>query len=251
MSDDGMPIDDKTPVDSDELSMDDIEAAYLRALEASEAAETMLVAEPLSPTPSSADDVESSPTESSLNDVDDEDLSPELPEVQSRSVVEALLFVGGAPLTVRRISEILGGSHRHEDVDAIVADLNEQYSREGRPYEIRLVEGGYRLQLRNEFEPVRRRVYGQGPKEVRLSQDVLEALAFVAYKQPVTRRELEEAGKANAGSLLRQLLRRELISLHRDPEQGAEHYSTTPRFLQVFGLRSLDDLPTSGDFEFK
>src|SRR5690606_26748465 len=94
-------------------------------------------------------------------------------------------------------------------------------------------EGGYRLVLRPEFEPVRDAVFGAGPKDVKLSQDVLEVLAFVAYRQPTTLEDLQAAGKEKAGGLLRQLLRRELVSLKRDQE-GIVSYTTTPRFLDVF-----------------
>jgi segregation and condensation protein B len=130
--------------------------------------------------------------------------------------------------------------------------LNDLYGQEGRPYEVRLGEGGYRLELRPEFERVRDRVYGYGPKEVKLSQDALEVLALVAYQQPVTREIVEQTGKTNAPALLRQLLQRELISLRRgDGGKDDVTYRTTPRFLQLFGLGSLDDLPLPEDLMFK
>jgi segregation and condensation protein B len=95
-------------------------------------------------------------------------------------------------------------------------------------------------------------VYGLGPKDVKLSQDALEVLALVAYQQPVTRVDVEATGKPNAAALLRQLLRRELIRLERgDGSADDVRYFTTSRFLQLFGLASLDDLPRAEDVVFK
>jgi segregation and condensation protein B len=174
------------------------------------------------------------------------------PGVTPKQVVEALLFVGGQPLTGKRLADLLGGEITHEHVDVLVDGLNSQYEQEGRPYEVRLAEGGYRLELRPEFERVRDRVYGYGPKEVKLSQDALEVLALVAYQQPVTREIVEQTGKANASAVLRQLLRRELIVLRRgDGGKDDVTYHTTPRFLQLFGLGSLNDLPLPEDLMFK
>jgi segregation and condensation protein B len=229
-----------------ELSVDEIEAAYLRALELAEAAEQFFPESSPPPIPEvipaveqiQARPVPSAPVES----------APEI-VLASWQVLEALLFVGGRPLTGRHLAELLGGSHTHEQVDSILDELNQRYLQEGRPYQIQLTEGGYRLLLRPEFEAVRSRVYGQGPKEVKLTQDALELLAYVAYQQPVTLEQAEETGKANVSGLLRQLLRRELISLQRSPE--TDTYHTTPRFLELFSLSSLDDLPQLMDFDLK
>jgi segregation and condensation protein B len=172
--------------------------------------------------------------------------------VLPRQVVEALLFVGGQALTGKRLADLLGDGFAAEHVEEMIAGLNEQYTRENRPYEVRLSEGGYRMVLRAEFERVRHRVYGLGPKDVKLSQDALEVLALVAYQQPVTRVDVEATGKPNAAALLRQLLRRELIRLERgDGSADDVRYFTTSRFLQLFGLASLDDLPRAEDVVFK
>ena len=95
-------------------------------------------------------------------------------------------------------------------------------------------------------------MYGAGPREVRLSQDVLEVLALVAYRQPLLQSEIEAQGKSNPGGMLRQLLRRDLVSLERG-EGGRKDvkYRTTPRFLALFGLGSLDDLPQPEDLARK
>ena len=147
---------------------------------------------------------------------------------------------------------MLKGDYDLDAVERAIEELNLQYIGEARPYEIRLGEGGYRMVLREEFERIRNRVFGIGPREVRLSQDILEVLALVAYRQPITPEELEELGKEQPGPLLRQLLRRELISLERDSENRKRvTYSTTKRFLSLFGLGSLDELPQADELAFK
>ena len=102
-----------------------------------------------------------------------------------RQIIEACLFVGGTALTSKRLCGVLRGDSQAEFVDHEINELNRLYAAENRPYEIRLVEGGYRLSLREEFERIRHKVYGLGPKEVRLSQEALEVLAVVADRKSV------------------------------------------------------------------
>ena len=167
-------------------------------------------------------------------------------------VIEAALFVGGVPLTARKICGLVRGTFDASFVEQSIDELNAAYLAQCRPYEIRLGEGGYRLELRAEYDRLRHRVYGSGPREVRLAQDVLEVLALVAYRQPISQKEIESHGKDNAGNLLRQLLRRDLVSFERGPGGRKDlQYQTTPRFLSVFGLASLDDLPQAEDLAKK
>lgn len=172
--------------------------------------------------------------------------------VSPAQVIEAALFVGGEPLTARKICSLLRGSFETKQVEQTIDDLNDAYVAQARPYEIRLGDGGYRLELRPEYDRLRHRVYGSGPREVRLSQDVLEVLALVAYLQPISEKEIEGHGKQNAGNLLRQLLRRDLIAFERGPGGRKDlQYHTTARFLSVFGLGSLDELPQAEDLAKK
>jgi segregation and condensation protein B len=250
----GNEYDEATEFASSDLAMDEIEAAYLRAMEATESMELLLPEAQLGDT----DEAELEKTnelpsdESAFEETSPTEIEPEeQPQATSAQVIEALLFVGSSPLPAKKIIEILGGSTTHEQVDLLIEQLNETYLSQSRPYEFHLVEGGYRMALKPEFEQVRRRVYGQGPKDVKLNQESLEVLAFVAYQQPASRTRLEEIGKKNVGSLLRQLLRRQLIELERSEETNEENYKTTKRFLELFGLSSTDDLPQAMDFNFK
>jgi segregation and condensation protein B len=173
--------------------------------------------------------------------------------VGAEQVLEALLFVGGQPLTIKAIGSVLRGEYESGFIEEAIERLRVRYASQNRPYEVRLADGGYSLVLRPEFEPERNRVYGFGPRQVRLSQETLEVLSLVAYRQPVSRRGIEEIAKRGVGSHLRQLLQRELVVLDRgDGSREAEvTYRTAPRFLQLFGLRRLEELPRIEDLDFK
>lgn len=172
--------------------------------------------------------------------------------VTPKQILEAALFVGGIELTAAKLATLLKGDYTAEFVVRTLGDLNRRYADEGRPYEIRCEEGQFRLGLRADFEPLRRRVYGLGPKEVKLTQEALEILSLIAYRQPISRTDIETIREGNAGNVLRQLVRRQLVELRRDSgESEAVCYVTTPRFLEVFGVANLDELPRGDDRSFK
>ena len=250
---DEMTADDAAAWDQPLLA-DDLEAAYLRALEATEAIEREIDTEPSElPTfdaPPNVESVSSSPLKHAASE-------PATPRVSEKQVVEAALFVGGMPLTAKKLSSLFHTDHGFGFVECLLDELNRQYVDEGRPYSITLGEGGYRLSLLPEFESVRNKVFGYGPKDVKMTQDALEVLSLVAYKQPITKSQMEALGKNNSGAVLRQLLQRELIRIDRahTPKNAKDKndppFSTTPRFLSLFGLGSLRDLPVAEDFAFK
>lgn len=236
----------KTP--DDVWSADDLEAAYQRALAALEAVDSEIVATAEEVAPGSTAVVE--PTLAAT--VEPSPAVDEGPMVSAEQVIEACLFVGGSGLTAGKLASILRGDYDATYVEQAIEQLNQRYHVEGRPYAIALGEGGYRLRLRDEYERLRHKVYGLGPREVRLSQDAIEVLALVAYHQPVSEATLLELGKPQAGPTLRQLLRRDLIAVERSPDEPKDvRYATTPRFLSLFGLGSLDDLPRPDELLYK
>lgn len=164
-------------------------------------------------------------------------------------IVEALLFVGGAPLTGKRAREILRGLSEQQFAEAI-DQLNADYRRQTRPYLIQPQGAGWVLTLRPRFRHVIEKLYG-GAREARLSTAAIDVLALVAYRQPATRLDVEEVRGADSGPLLRQLVRRGLIQVLAIPGAKAKEiaYATTPRFLEMFGLQSLDDLPKTHDLQ--
>ncbi|TXT30987.1 MAG: segregation and condensation protein B [Planctomycetota bacterium] len=262
------PVADDAAAWDQPLLADDLEAAYLRALEATDAIEREFDAESEADTTSESNEVvapelsddstpsleDSSAAMGVLSESPDE---PAAPRVSEKQVVEAALFVGGTPLTAKKLSSLFHTDHGFGFVECLLDELNRQYAEEGRPYTITLGEGGYRLSLLPEFESVRNKVFGYGPKDVKMTQDALEVLSLVAYKQPITKSQMEALGKSNAGSVLRQLVQRELIRIDRahapqnSKSKNDPPYTTTPRFLSLFGLGSLHDLPVAEDFAFK
>jgi segregation and condensation protein B len=166
-----------------------------------------------------------------------------------RRIVEALLFVGGAPLTSARACETIRGLTEEEFVQA-VDGLNREYRLQGRPYLVQAKNGGYVLTLRPRFREIVERLHG-GRREARLSSTAIDALALVAYRQPVTKAEIDSLRGADTGAVLRQLVRRGLIAVVQrgDSQRREVLYGTTPRFLELFQLHSLEDLPQTQDLQ--
>jgi segregation and condensation protein B len=162
-------------------------------------------------------------------------------------IVEAMLFVGGAPLTAVRACEAVRGltpDEFHQTIDA----LNRAYRAQGRPYTIQLQEHGHVLALRPRYVGIHERLYG-GPREARLSQAAVDVLGLVAYQQPATRQEIDSLRGADSGAVLRQLVRHGLVALQRGEDGKEVRYVTTQRFLELFNLRSLEDLPQTQDLQ--
>ena len=176
---------------------------------------------------------------------------PETCEVTPRTILEAILFVGhptGEPLTSERIAGLMRGV-RPAEIDDLVVELNAEYAREGAPYEILSVGPGYLLALRSEFAALRDAFYGR-VREARLSQSAIDVLAIVAYHQPLPADEIDRLRGRPSGAILSQLVRRDLLCLERPADKKKKvEYRTTSRFLDLFGLEGLAELPRSQDAE--
>ncbi len=172
-------------------------------------------------------------------------------EVNARTVVEAILFVGrpdNGPHSPRELAAAMRGVSPAE-IEAAVAELNALYNVDGAPYRIEQTGGGYRLALRPEFDRMRDKFYGR-VKEARLSPAVLEVLSILAYNQPATADEINEIRGAPSGAALATLVRRKLVKLERSGERvKSPQYSTTDRFLKLFGLEGLEALPHAEELE--
>lgn len=160
-------------------------------------------------------------------------------------ILEALLFVGGPPLTARRAAEAIRGLTPPEFQTAIDG-LARAYRTQGRPYHIQPQGDGYVLNLRQRFAVVRERLQG-GIREARLSQAAVDVLALVAYRQPATRQDIDALRGAASASILRLLVRHGLVAVSQD--EGETRFVTTARFLELFGLRNLEDLPQTQDLQ--
>lgn len=165
-----------------------------------------------------------------------------------REIIEAALFVGGPPLTAETVHSALRipPAMFRETIDA----LNAKYKAQRRPYSLILKDGGYVLAVKPQYRSLREKLFG-GPREARLSQAALDVLSLVAYRQPIEKTEIDSVRGFDSGSVIRQLVRLGLIAVQRRGEAGHSEvcYGTTPRFLKLFQLSSLDDLPRLGEAE--
>lgn len=156
--------------------------------------------------------------------------------------LEAVLLLSREPQSSRKLARLAGLADGTE-ARTLVRTLNRLYDTEGCAFRVEEVAGGFQLLTRSKFAPWLRRLHSVSV-EVRLSAPATETLAVVAYRQPVLRAEVEAIRGVQCGEILRQLIERDLVKIvGRSEELGRPLlYGTTKRFLQVFGLRHLDEL---------
>jgi segregation and condensation protein B len=157
--------------------------------------------------------------------------------------LESILLLAREPLTSRKLSQYANLADGTQ-ARTLVRRLNEQYDAAGRAFRVEHVAGGYQLLTRPALAPWLRRL-AHVPGETRLSAPALETLAVIAYRQPVPRADIEAIRGVNCGEILRQLMDRELVRIGgRSEELGRPYlYATTKRFLELFGLNQIDELP--------
>jgi segregation and condensation protein B len=157
--------------------------------------------------------------------------------------LEAILFISREPLGSRKLAQLARLADGTK-ARTLVRALNRRYDAEGSAFRVEEVAGGFQLLTRPCYAPWLRRLHSI-PLEVRLSAPAMETLAVVAYRQPVLRAEIEAIRGVQCGEVLRQLIERDLVRIvGRSEELGRPLlYGTTRQFLQVFGLRHLEDLP--------
>lgn len=165
--------------------------------------------------------------------------------VTPRGILEAALFVGNPtnePLKPEQIAQHMRGV-RPAEVEAMVAELNAEYLANGCPFHIVQAGGGYRMALRDEFEELRNRCTSR-QRRARLSTAAIEVLSIVAYNQPTSIAEVDRLRGKSSSALLRQLVRRQLVCVERSESQGrTTQFRTTERFLELFGLSRIEELP--------
>ncbi|MEC9095224.1 MAG: SMC-Scp complex subunit ScpB [Planctomycetota bacterium] len=166
-------------------------------------------------------------------------------ELSPRSILEAMLFVGdptGQPLEAAKVASLMRGVSSQE-IDELVTELNFAYDEVGSVFEIRRENAGYVMGLRHEHEQMRERFYGR-VRETKLSQVAIDVLAVVAYNQGISRQAIDAMRDQASGSVLSQLVRRQMLRLERTEDKPRKTiYFTTDRFLKVFGLDNIEDLP--------
>ena len=158
-----------------------------------------------------------------------------------RPALEALLMVADQPLDVATLASAAG--HPVDQVSETLAGLADEYTEQGRGFELRNVAGGWRFYTREEYAAVVEGFVLEG-QQARLTQAALETLAVVAYKQPVSRARVSAIRGVNVDGVMRTLLTRGLVEeAGQDESSGANLYRTTGYFLERIGVTSIDELP--------
>lgn len=173
--------------------------------------------------------------EQPLQETDEKKLPP-------KSIIECLLFVSDAPLSSQRLAQLTGVSD--DEVKQIVQELTQEYERDGRSFKIAEIAEGFLMCTKHEFARWIKLLYASR-NVTKLSKASLETLAIVAYKQPITRQEIEAVRGVDCTGVLHSLLEKRLIKISgRKKVLGRPLlYRTTDEFLVYFGLKDLSELP--------
>ena len=166
-------------------------------------------------------------------------------EARIKHIIEAVLLASGKPLTLEQLLGVFGDAEKPErdQLRQAIAALQEDYAERG--VELVQVASGYRIQVKQAMEPWVSRLTEEKP--ARYSRALLETLALIAYRQPITRGEIEDIrGVSVSSSIVKTLQEREWVRIvgHRDVPGRPAMYGTTRQFLDYFNLKGLDDLPT-------
>lgn len=167
---------------------------------------------------------------------------------QLRSVLESLLFSAEGPLTVNRLGEILAGVEKREII-SLLQELQSAYDREARGFRLAEVAGGYQMRTPKENADWVKNLLRDRP--ARMTRATLETLAIIAYKQPITRAEIEAIRGVDVDGVLSTLLERRLVRIvaRKDVPGRPFLYGTTTDFLELFNLKDLSNLPTLKEME--
>ena len=165
-------------------------------------------------------------------------------ETELKSILESLIMASSRPISLEKLLEVFTDSERPDRktiknaLDALAADYD------GKSVELKEVSSGYRFQVRKEYADWVSRLWEEKP--ARYSRALLETLALVAYKQPITRGEIEKIrGVSVSAQIMKTLLERDWVSVvgHRDVPGKPAIYATTKEFLDYFNLKSLEEMP--------
>ena len=184
--------------------------------------------------------------------------------MELKFILESLLFSAQKPLNAKELREILANAAGLEDADATaktfaktkegeltaaLEQLTREHEAAARSYRLVCVAGSWQFVTQPEFSPWLRALVGVKNRPSRLSQPALETLAIIAYRQPITRAEVEQIRGVNVDGTMQTLLERGLVeSVGRAEVVGRpQTYGTTALFLEYFGLRSLEDLPAADE----
>ncbi len=160
-----------------------------------------------------------------------------------QQIIEALIFASDTPLPSKKIKAIIEEASER-DIKKHIEAINAKYDQMNSPLTIVEVAGGYQIVTRPDYEPWIKQLY-RTRSASHLTQKALETLAIIAYKQPITKQEIEAIRGVNVDAVMRTLIERNLVSIRGRKKAPGNPllYGTTAFFLEYFGLKSLDDLP--------
>jgi segregation and condensation protein B len=172
----------------------------------------------------------------------------ELQREKTKSAIECLIFTSEIPLTIDKIRDVIEDVSKKE-IKELVEELVKEYHNLERGIYIREVAHGYQFCTKTEYGHVIQKLRKSRPYH--LSQPTLETLSIIAYKQPVTRAEIDAVRGVDCAGVLRSLLEKKLVTMlgKKDVIGRPFLYGTTPRFLEVFGLENLASLPAIEEVE--
>lgn len=168
--------------------------------------------------------------------------------MELKNIIEAVLFSSSRPVTLKQVAKRLE-EFSVDEIEQAFSVLAGEYAGSGRSVEIVAVAGGYQMRTRLEYRDYVKRFVRE--KDVGLTRSMLETLAIIAYKQPVTKKEIDVVRGVDSARAIKHLLEKRLIEIAgRNGDAGKRIvFRTTGRFLEVYGLKSLEDLPTYKEIE--
>lgn len=164
--------------------------------------------------------------------------------IENGQVVEALLFASEGPVSAKKIREIIPEIGSEGTIKKLIYAIDDKYSSQKSPYKIIELAGGFQIVTREEFSPWITKLYKSRVQQ-KLTRKGLETLAIIAYKQPITKIEVEKIRGVNTDGVIRTLAERNLITVTgREKAPGSPLlYGTTSYFLEYFGLNDISHLP--------
>jgi len=164
-----------------------------------------------------------------------------MPELEK--IIEALIFASDLPLPSKKIKDILE-KYTEKEIKKGIAAIKQKYEKNGSPLDIIEAAGGFQIVTREEYAKWIKQLY-RGRSANRLTQRALETLAIIAYKQPLTKQEVEGIRGVNSDAVIKTLMERNLITISGRVKAPGNPllYSTTKKFLEYFGIASLKDMP--------
>jgi len=168
---------------------------------------------------------------------------------EAKHIIEAVIFAANSPVSLNQLSNVLE-ELSPDAIERLIRGLQHEYDENRRSYQIKELAHGFQLCTRDEYAPWIKKFYTT-EISARLSISALEALAIIAYRQPVTRAEIEEIRGVSSDSVIRTLLERNLIEITGRKQAPGKPmiYGTTMEFLMHFGLRDLSELPSLDEIE--